>query len=138
MRTGLVTVLLLTLAGCGREDGATAPVEARDVAAAAIDVPKPDYPERARRSGLEGRVVIEVRVAADGSVTASEVFESSGSDELDEAALEAALAAKFSPARQDGRPVASELLIPYRFKLDDRPRRGVPTEASGWFPPDYA
>ncbi len=63
----------------------------------AIDAHK-HYPRMARRLGLEGRVVVSFTVKADGRLAETRVIESSGSEILDEAALEAVRqAAPFPP-----------------------------------------
>jgi protein TonB len=49
----------------------------------------PRYPSRAQRRGIEGVVVLELRPSADGSVASVEVHRTSGSRELDRAAVEA-------------------------------------------------
>jgi protein TonB len=78
---------------------------------------EPSYPSRARRAGSEGRVVVKVLLSASGEVTALVVHESSGSALLDEAALAAARASRFTPARRDGVAEPSEALAAYRFEL---------------------
>jgi len=78
---------------------------------------EPSYPARARRAGAEGRVVVRVAISAEGTVTALTVQESSGSALLDEAALSAARASRFSPASRDGVAEPSEAVAAYRFEL---------------------
>ena len=78
---------------------------------------EPAYPPRARRAGSEGRVVVKVLLTAAGEVAELAVQESSGSALLDEAALAAARASRFSPARRDGVAEPSEALAAYRFEL---------------------
>jgi protein TonB len=57
------------------------------------------YPSRARRSGWEGRVLVEFTVKADGSLKESKIGGSSGFDILDQQALKAiAITAPFRPA----------------------------------------
>jgi protein TonB len=58
--------------------------------------PPPEYPRRAIRLSIEGRVLIEVTVDAQGSVTACKVLKSSGHDVLDRAALKAVRTWRFS------------------------------------------
>ena len=78
---------------------------------------KPDYPKGARQRGEQGSVVLEIEVAADGSCAAARVVSSSGFAELDAAAVAAAKAARFSPAKSDGHPVASSARLTLAFKL---------------------
>ncbi len=77
----------------------------------------PEYPEMARKLGIEGLVLCAVTIDAEGSVTAVEVI-ASESPMLDEAARRALLGWKFSPALQSGQPVASRVVVPVRFALD--------------------
>lgn len=57
-----------------------------------------NYPERARRQNLAGSLVLSVDVLEDGSVGRIRVLESSGYDELDEAAVRIVrLSSPFSP-----------------------------------------
>ena len=78
---------------------------------------KPDYPKGARQRGEQGDVVLEIRVNAEGTVDDVKVAASSGFAELDEAAIHAAKAAKFSPARSGHDPVASTARLKLQFKL---------------------
>lgn len=78
---------------------------------------RPIYPRLARLKGYEGTVLLGVEVGADGRVGALVVKESSNYPILDEAALKAVRKWLFSPAKRGGRPVASHVLVPIRFKL---------------------
>jgi protein TonB len=83
-----------------------------------VSVPTPNYPELARQAGIEGQVVVAAMVDVDGSIISAEVMKSSGNQSLDQAALEAAYRAKFTPARQRDKPVRVQVSIPYRFSLN--------------------
>ena len=78
---------------------------------------RPDYPKGARQRGEQGDVVLEIRVGADGLVDNVGVVASSGHPELDEAAVRAAKAARFSPARAGREPVASTARLTLTFRL---------------------
>ena len=78
---------------------------------------KPDYPKGARQRGEQGDVILEIRVNSKGTVDDVKVATSSGFAELDEAAVRAAKAAKFSPARSGHDPVASTARLKLSFKL---------------------
>ena len=78
---------------------------------------RPDYPKGARQRGEQGDVVLEIRVNARGTVDDVKVAVSSGFGELDEAAVRAAKAAKFSPARSGRESVASTARLKLQFKL---------------------
>jgi TonB family protein len=78
---------------------------------------EPIYPPRAQRAGLEGTVQLRLRLSSGGRLLGAEVIGGSGSPALDAAALEAARASRYEPARLDGAPVASETEATYRFEL---------------------
>ena len=78
---------------------------------------RPDYPKGARQRGEQGDVVLEIRVNAAGTVDGVKVAVSSGFAELDESAVRAAKAAKFSPAWSGREPVASTARLKLQFKL---------------------
>ncbi|NBV78615.1 MAG: energy transducer TonB [Verrucomicrobia bacterium] len=78
---------------------------------------EPTYPERARRAGVEGRVTVRLHISAAGEVVAADVATSSGSASLDAAALLAAQASRFTPARAEAGAVPSDATATYRFEL---------------------
>jgi protein TonB len=78
----------------------------------------PEYPEAARKAGIEGRSVVRIVVGTDGTVTEGDIRESAGNEDLDDASLEAALQWKFRPAERDGEPVEMEISIPFEFRLN--------------------
>ena len=78
---------------------------------------KPDYPKGARQRGEQGDVVLEIRVNAAGLVDRVDVVSPSGFPELDEAAVRAARAARFTPAKSGGSAVASTARLTLTFKL---------------------
>ena len=82
-----------------------------------INIPKPRYPELARKAGIEGTTVIKALVDIDGSIIEAEVLKSSGNQMLDQAALAAARKAKFTPAKQRDKYVRVWVSIPIKFRL---------------------
>lgn len=80
--------------------------------------PKPAYPRQARRRGLEGRVLLEVEVQADGRPGRIDIVASSGHSILDQAALEGLRQWRFQPARRGGRSVDATLRVPVSFRLN--------------------
>ena len=72
------------------------------------------YPTAAIGQGKHADVVLVVTVDADGHVTDVNVRESGG-PVLDEAAVVAIRQWRFDPARRDGKPVASRILVPFHF-----------------------
>lgn len=82
-----------------------------------IEIPTPEYPELARKNGIEGRTVVRALIDFDGSISASEVYASSGNESLDNAALSAVKRSTFEPASHEGKPVKVWVAIPIQFKL---------------------
>lgn len=82
-----------------------------------VNNPRPTYPRAARRMGMEGRVVLEVTVGAEGRAQEVTVAESSGHGVLDRAARRAVRRWRFEPARAAGQAVASTTTVPVRFEL---------------------
>lgn len=82
--------------------------------------PRPRYTDFARRSGIEGRVVLNVEVFADGTVGAVEVVQSlmPGPGGLDEAAVRAIRQWEFEPAKSGGKPVSVWVTFPVEFRLN--------------------
>jgi periplasmic protein TonB len=79
--------------------------------------PLPKYPKSARRRGAEGRVVLAVRVGADGRARSVALRQSSGDADLDAAALEAVRRWRFAPASRGGVSVEGLAIVPIRFRL---------------------
>lgn len=73
------------------------------------------YPEIAKRAGIEGKVFVRAFVDETGTVTNAEVVKGIGGG-CDEAALDAILKTKFSPGKQRGRPIKVQVTIPIIFK----------------------
>jgi protein TonB len=71
----------------------------------------------ARRMGAEGRVVLEVTVAADGSAKSVRVAQSSGHSILDRTARNTVRQWEFQPARAGGRAIEATITVPVRFEL---------------------
>lgn len=80
----------------------------------------PSYPLAARRMGLQGRVVLNVEVLADGVSGQITIQKSSGHAMLDNAALQAVKTWRFVPARQAGHSVDKWFMIPVQFSLKDQ------------------
>jgi protein TonB len=77
---------------------------------------KPVYPPAALSAGLEGVVMLYVRVNERGEVVEADVFRSSGHAMLDEAALEAIYRWRFTaPDGKSG--VAAEFIKPMPFRI---------------------
>ncbi|HEY9402930.1 MAG TPA: energy transducer TonB [Pyrinomonadaceae bacterium] len=81
----------------------------------AIEMPKPVYPETARRAKMTGVVTVEVVIDVSGKVISARAV--SGPDLLRDAAERAARQAKFTPALLSGQPVRVAGIISYNFSL---------------------
>jgi len=79
----------------------------------AIELPKPVYPEAAKRAGIHGTVKVSVTVDERGNVSDAEAIE--GPKELREAAVEAAKRARFEPTRVHGAPIKIDGVLTYDF-----------------------
>ncbi|MGH8613386.1 MAG: energy transducer TonB [Gammaproteobacteria bacterium] len=98
--------------------GQQAPAIPPDLSAAYRNNPAPPYPQICRDRGQQGKVVLLVRIAADGRAVLVEIATSSGYQRLDATAREAVSRWKFVPARQRGEPVAATVMVPVVFHLD--------------------
>ncbi len=76
------------------------------------------YPDIARKAGLEGMVVVQVVVEPNGKPSNPTVARSAG-DVLDQAAVEAVMKLDFKPGKQRGQAVRVNYAIPVRFRLRD-------------------
>ncbi|MCZ6533353.1 MAG: energy transducer TonB [SAR324 cluster bacterium] len=92
------------------------------VAARAIRLVKPRYPELSRRKGQEGSVVLSAEIQPDGNPRNIQVVESSGYRRLDQAAAQALRNSSFAPARWGGQPVQAHKQIRFTFELKAPPR----------------
>jgi len=77
-----------------------------------------EYPETAKRAGIEGRVYIQFIVNEEGQVEDPRVIRGIGGG-ADEAALEAVKKAEFNPGLQRGEPVRVQYSLPVVFRLPD-------------------
>lgn len=76
------------------------------------------YPPTAMKNKIEGRVILQFVVRADGSISDTHVMRGI-SPELDaEAVRVIANMPKWNPGKQDGKPVNVKFTIPVSFKLD--------------------
>lgn len=75
------------------------------------------YPEIARKAGVEGKVLVHVRVDKKGNVISTKILQSLGNNGCDEAAVEAIKKVKWKPAYQRDKPVTVWIAIPVVFKL---------------------
>jgi protein TonB len=82
-----------------------------------LDLPAIPYPPDARRDGVEGQVVLVLRVDRSGAVTQVRVVDAP-SPALAAAAEQGARRFRFSPALLEGEPVETEIRFTYTFVLE--------------------
>ncbi len=80
---------------------------------------EPNYPEEARQAGIEGTVVLKIEILENGNAGQVNIFKSSGSELLDDAAAAAVQRWRFIPAkvRETGRSIVCQTTMPVVFKL---------------------
>ena len=78
-------------------------------------MPPPVYPDTAKRMRISGMVTVEVVLDETGKVVAANA--TSGPTMLREAAVQAAMKARFSPTKLSGQPVKVSGVINYKFAL---------------------
>lgn len=122
VRTSLVAVCMVTAAGTSgglrlvaqeaqeSGKGATAPTVVKQV--------KPDYTEEAKAAMIQGSVLLDCVVRADGHVGEVKVERSLDADlGLDRQAVNAMHQWEFKPGTKDGRPVDTRVHVEMRFAL---------------------
>jgi len=78
----------------------------------------PDYPAAAARRGDAGTTTLALLVGADGRVSSSRIEQSSGSRDLDRAAINALSLCRFKPATNNGVVEAGWAKLAFVWKLD--------------------
>jgi len=81
----------------------------------AVNLPPPVYPEAAKRMRTQGVVTVDVILDETGKVVSASA--SAGPTILRDAAVQAALKARFSPTKLSGQPVKVAGVINYKFAL---------------------
>ena len=80
-----------------------------------------EYPELARKAGIEGRAIMSVLVDEKGNTLKVKVLKASGTNiGFEEAAEQALLQMKWKPAYQRDVPVKVWISVPVTFKLRDQ------------------
>jgi len=88
------------------------------VAASYADCPEPPYPPAAERKGIKGKVILRIRVGANGSPLEVKLISSSGNQMLDRAAIYTVINSwRFKPATRDGVSIESWVEVPITFEL---------------------
>ena len=97
---------------------ATATVTAARFNAAYLNNPEPKYPPLSRRLGEEGKVLLKVRVTADGQPSAVDLEKTSSFERLDDAARQAVARWRFVPAKRGDEAIEATVIVPIVFRLD--------------------
>jgi protein TonB len=77
---------------------------------------KINYPELARKAGIEGRVIVQFIVDKEGNVVNPSIVRGVHKS-LDEEAIRVVKQADFKPGMQDGKPVRVQYSLPITYKL---------------------
>jgi len=98
-----------------------------------LEVPTPlygdvpiEYPVQLWDQGVEGEVLLRVRVDDMGRVDSVEVSRSSGHSALDSAALVGGRELRFTPGRKKGKRVTVWANVPVHFSKRPQPQGGIP------------
>jgi protein TonB len=86
---------------------------------ASLGNPPPEYPGAALRKGMEGRVILRIKVLPNGRAGSVEVTKSSGKQVLDDAAVETVRNWKFVPAKRGDTPIEGFATQTIDFKLPE-------------------
>jgi TonB family protein len=100
-------------------EGALAHTSGQPVPRLAADNPPSGsvYPQEMRRKYFEGKVLVEAQVEPSGCARQASVLESSGVEELDEAALHWALQIRYQPAEREHQAIIAPLRFRVKFTL---------------------
>ncbi|MDH4285071.1 MAG: energy transducer TonB [Gallionellaceae bacterium] len=90
-----------------------------DYKASYLNNPRPAYPFAARRMGLQGKVILNVEVLAEGISGQVNVHQSSGHEMLDNAAMQTVKKWKFVPARRGAQAITKWFKVPIQFSLNN-------------------
>lgn len=93
--------------------GSSAPI-ARDPS---LHNPEPPYPYESRSRGEEGRVILKVRVNADGTASSVEIDQSSGYYRLDREARRTVSRWRFIPGKQNNVAIAAWARVTIIFQI---------------------
>jgi TonB family protein len=75
----------------------------------------PQYPQAAKKDNLQGTVWLKVSIDQTGKVVRATV-QKSDAEIFNQPSIDAAMQWHFRPAKKDGKPVASEVAIPFKYK----------------------
>jgi protein TonB len=96
-----------------------ASTEPRNVSHVDCSIPKPDYPDVAKRRGEHGTAIVRFVVGLTGHIDTAQLQTSSGSARLDDAALAAVHAGACQPYTENGTPVRAAYSQSFVFGLTE-------------------
>lgn len=113
-----LALALLVVAGCG---GTPDPDNAVTPASPIPGQPEIPYPSDLFTRGVEGEVLLYLVVDSSGAVIrdSTRIAKSSGHSAFDAAAMAAAPAMQFTPARRAGIAITHPIQVPIRFTISD-------------------
>lgn len=82
-------------------------------------IARPDYPALSRHNDESGTALVQIVVDTQGRIETATLKKSSTFARLDNAALQAAQSSRCRPYLENGQPIRSSALVPFRFTLDD-------------------
>ncbi|MEW6589872.1 MAG: TonB family protein [Pseudomonadota bacterium] len=94
------------------------PARELDVQPRALHAISPEYPAEADRQRQSGTVRLQLKLEADGRVVDASVVDATPPGVFEDSALRAFRAARFAPARKDGRPVRALILIEVSYDIE--------------------
>lgn len=80
--------------------------------------PAPVYPAMSRRLGEEGKVLLRVKVSADGNPLTVNLEKSSNFTRLDDSALQVVNRWRFVPAKRGDEAIEASVIVPIVFRLE--------------------
>lgn len=116
--TGVITIPTGRIGAGGRGIGEIFDLKNLDQQPAAKFQAKPAYPFEMRRAGINGEVTVQFVVDSNGNVLDPFVVKSS-QREFEAAAIAAVSKWKFRPGRRGGRAVATRMVVPMVFSLNN-------------------
>jgi len=76
-----------------------------------------DYPEIGRKAGMEGTVLLHVRIEENGTIKYIKVLRSLDIDSFTKSAIKAVKAVQWEPAKQRDKAIAVWVSVPIKFEL---------------------
>lgn len=98
---------------------ADAPVEIERPRLTFLPNPSEHYPAAARAAGLEGLTQLRCILTQEGRLTECAIHQSAGAADLDAAAFQIALRARYTPMRVSGQAVKASVILPVRWVMGD-------------------